>query len=71
MINDAKTVAIFGGEGCRYAHNEVLALAVNLKAPVGYTFRAKQWLEHENPYAAGMTGLLGYGRGVQRDSWRR
>jgi pyruvate dehydrogenase (quinone) len=61
LIDDAKTVAIFGGDGCRDARNEVLALAAKLKAPVGYSFRAKQWLEHDNPYATGMTGLLGYG----------
>jgi pyruvate dehydrogenase (quinone) len=61
LINDAKTVAIFGGDGCREARNEVLALAEKLKAPVGYSFRGKQWLEHDNPYATGMTGLLGYG----------
>jgi pyruvate dehydrogenase (quinone) len=61
LINDAKTVAIFGGEGCRHARSEVLALAEKLKAPVGYSFRGKQWLEHDNPYATGMTGLLGYG----------
>jgi pyruvate dehydrogenase (quinone) len=61
MINDAKTVAIFGGEGCRDARDEVLQLANKLKAPVGYSFRGKQWLEHDNPNAVGMTGLLGYG----------
>jgi len=61
MINDATKVAIFGGDGCRYARNEVLALAEKLKAPVGYSFRGKQWLEYENPFATGMTGLLGYG----------
>jgi pyruvate dehydrogenase (quinone) len=61
MINDAKTVTIFGGAGCRDARNEVLALANKLKAPVGYSLRGKQWLEHDNPYATGMTGLIGYG----------
>jgi pyruvate dehydrogenase (quinone) len=61
MINDAKTVAIFGGDGCRDASREVVHLADKLKAPVGYTFRGKQWLEHDNPNAVGMTGLLGYG----------
>jgi pyruvate dehydrogenase (quinone) len=61
LINDAKTVAIFGGDGCRDARNEVLTLAKKIKAPVGYSFRGKQWLEHDNPYATGMTGLLGYG----------
>jgi pyruvate dehydrogenase (quinone) len=61
MIEAAKTVAIFGGEGCRDAQDEVRELAARLKAPVGYSFRGKQWLEHDNPYAVGMTGLLGYG----------
>jgi pyruvate dehydrogenase (quinone) len=61
MIDAAKTVAIFGGDGCRDARDEVLQLANKLKAPVGYTFRGKQWLEYDNPNAVGMTGLLGYG----------
>jgi len=61
MIDDAKTVAIFGGDGCRDAREEVVELAKRLKAPVGYAYRGKQWLEHDNPNAVGMTGLLGYG----------
>ncbi len=61
MIDDAKTVAIFGGDGCRDARDEVLELAARLQAPVGYSFRGKQWLEHDNSNAVGMTGLLGYG----------
>ena len=61
MIEAAKKVAIFGGDGCRDARDQVLQLAARLKAPVGYTFRGKQWLEHDNPNAVGMTGLLGYG----------
>jgi pyruvate dehydrogenase (quinone) len=65
MIEDAKNVAIFGGEGCRDARAEVLQLASKLKAPVGYSFRGKQWLEHDNPNAVGMTGLLGYGGAYQ------
>jgi pyruvate dehydrogenase (quinone) len=61
MIETAKKVAIFGGDGCRDAREEVLQLAAKLKSPVGYSFRGKQWLEHDNPQAVGMTGLLGYG----------
>jgi pyruvate dehydrogenase (quinone) len=61
MIEGANKIAIFGGDGCRDARNEVLQLATTLKAPVGYSFRGKQWLEHDNPNAVGMTGLLGYG----------
>jgi pyruvate dehydrogenase (quinone) len=61
MIDAAAKVAIFGGEGCRHAREEVIELSEKLKAPVGYSFRGKQWLEHDNPNAVGMTGLLGYG----------
>jgi pyruvate dehydrogenase (quinone) len=61
MIDKAGSVAIFGGDGCRDARDEVIQLARKLQAPVGYAFRGKQWLEYDNPYAVGMTGLLGYG----------
>jgi pyruvate dehydrogenase (quinone) len=61
MIESANKVSIFGGDGCRDARAEVLQLAATLKAPVGFSFRGKQWLEHDNPNAVGMTGLLGYG----------
>jgi pyruvate dehydrogenase (quinone) len=61
MIEAANKVAIFGGDGCRDGRDEVLQLAAKLKAPVGFSFRGKQWLEHDNPNAVGMTGLLGYG----------
>jgi pyruvate dehydrogenase (quinone) len=61
MINKAGSVAIFGGDGCRDSRDEVIQLARKLQAPVGYAFRGKQWLEYDNPYAVGMTGLLGYG----------
>jgi pyruvate dehydrogenase (quinone) len=61
MINDAESVAIFGGDGCRDAHDEVVELATKLQAPVGYSYRGKQHLEYENPNACGMTGLIGFG----------
>jgi pyruvate dehydrogenase (quinone) len=61
LINQAETVAIFGGDGCEQAQDEVRELAARLKAPVGYSFKGKPWLEHDNPNAVGMTGLLGYG----------
>jgi pyruvate dehydrogenase (quinone) len=61
LINQAGTVAIFGGDGCEQAQDEVRHLARRLKAPVGYSLKGKAWLEHDNPNAVGMTGLLGYG----------
>jgi pyruvate dehydrogenase (quinone) len=56
---------IFGGEGCREAREEVLQLARLLHAPVGYSYRAKDVLEADNPNAVGMTGLLGWGGAYQ------
>jgi pyruvate dehydrogenase (quinone) len=61
VINAAGTVAVFGGNGCEGAHGEVPALAAKLSAPVGYSLKGKQFLEHDNANAVGMTGLLGYG----------
>jgi pyruvate dehydrogenase (quinone) len=59
LLNDAERITLFGGAGCAYAHSEVLQLAKRLQAPVAYSFRGKEFLEHDNPYATGMTGLLG------------
>jgi pyruvate dehydrogenase (quinone) len=60
-LNQARTVAIFGGIGCAGARAEVLQLAEVLKAPIGHSLRGKESLQYENPYDVGMSGLLGYG----------
>ena len=59
LINDAKKVTLYCGIGCAEAHDEVVALAKFLKAPVAYTFRGKMKVEYDNPNEVGMTGLLG------------
>jgi pyruvate dehydrogenase (quinone) len=59
LLDESDRVTLFGGAGCADAQEEVLALAECLKAPVVYSFRGKEFLEHDNPYATGMTGLLG------------
>jgi len=58
-INGGKKVAIYGGSGCEKAHDAVVTLAARLKAPVARTSRAKDFLEHDNPYDVGMTGIFG------------
>jgi len=58
-LNDGGRITIYGGAGCADAHDEVMALAARLKAPVAHTSRAKDFLEHDNPHNVGMTGLLG------------
>lgn len=59
MINAGGRVAIYGGSGCEDAHDQVVALARALKAPVAHTSRAKDFLEHDNPFVVGMTGVFG------------
>lgn len=58
-LNSGKRIAIYGGSGCEAAHDAVVALAAKLKAPVARTSRAKDFLEHGNPYDVGMTGIFG------------
>jgi pyruvate dehydrogenase (quinone) len=61
LIDRHRKVTLFCGAGVRNAHAEVVALAERLKAPVGYTLRGKECIEHDNPYAVGLTGLIGFG----------
>jgi len=58
-LNQGKRVAIYGGSGCQDAHDQVVALAEKLKAPVAHTSRAKDFLEYANPFDVGMTGVFG------------
>jgi pyruvate dehydrogenase (quinone) len=60
-IDDARTIAIFAGAGVEGAHDEVVAFADLLAAPVGHTYRGKDLIQYDNPFDVGMTGLLGYG----------
>ena len=59
LLNAGDKIAIYGGSGCAEAHDQVVALAARLQAPVAFTSRAKDFLEHDNPHTIGMTGLLG------------
>ena len=61
LLNSADRVMIFAGAGCAGAHDEVMALAEALKAPVGHSLGGKEWIQYDNPYDVGMSGLLGYG----------
>jgi pyruvate dehydrogenase (quinone) len=61
LINSAKKVALFCGIGCENAHDEVVALAEKIKAPVGHSYRGKPFIEYDNPYDIGMTGMIGFG----------
>jgi pyruvate dehydrogenase (quinone) len=59
ILNKGEKIAVYGGSGCHNAHEQVLAVAEKLKAPIAHTSRAKDFLGHDNPYNIGMTGMLG------------
>jgi pyruvate dehydrogenase (quinone) len=60
-IDGAKKVTILAGAGVRGAHDDVIALADKIAAPVGHSLRGKEHIQYDNPFDVGMTGLLGYG----------
>ena len=60
-INGARKVTIFAGAGTKGAHDEVIALADRIAAPIGHSLRGKEWIQWDNPFDVGMSGLLGYG----------
>jgi pyruvate dehydrogenase (quinone) len=60
-LNGADRVMIMAGAGCRNAHDEVMQLADVLGAPVGHALRGKEFIQYDNPFDVGMSGLLGYG----------
>jgi pyruvate dehydrogenase (quinone) len=63
ILNEGKKIAIYGGSGCEGAHAELVALAGRLKAPFAHTSRAKDFVEYDNPYNVGMTGIFGIDSG--------
>jgi pyruvate dehydrogenase (quinone) len=65
VLSSSTKVAIYGGSGCDGAHDEVVALADRLKAPIAHTSRAKDFLEYDNPFNVGMTGVLGVASGYR------
>jgi pyruvate dehydrogenase (quinone) len=65
VLNDASAVTIMAGAGCAGAHDQLIALAGTLKAPVVHAFRGKEFVEYDNPYDVGMTGLIGISSGYR------
>ena len=61
LINGARKVTLFCGAGVAGAHDEVMRFAEALKSPVGHAMGGKEFIQYDNPYDVGMSGLLGYG----------
>lgn len=65
MIDRAQRITFYAGIGARNAHDALVALAEKLQAPIVHTSRAKEFIEPDNPYNVGMTGILGNRAGVE------
>ncbi|GJG89337.1 pyruvate dehydrogenase [Gemmatimonadetes bacterium T265] len=65
LLNGARRVTILAGAGCAGAHAELLAIAERLQAPIVHALRGKEFVEYDNPYDVGMTGLLGFASGYR------
>ena len=62
-LNRSKATTILAGAGCADAHDELIEVAGRLKAPIVHAMRGKEFIEYDNPYDVGMTGLLGFASG--------
>lgn len=62
-LNSAKRITILAGAGCAGAHKELIELADKLQAPIVHAMRGKEFIEYDNPFDVGMTGLLGFSSG--------
>ena len=65
LLNTSERITLFCGAGCADAHDEVMQLASQLEAPIVHTLRGKEYLEYDNPYDVGMTGLVGFASGYK------
>ncbi|WP_257263752.1 ubiquinone-dependent pyruvate dehydrogenase [Endozoicomonas sp. ONNA2] len=65
ILNNCEKVTLMCGAGCQNAHDEVIALARTLNAPIVHALRGKEFIEYDNPYDVGMTGLIGFASGYQ------
>jgi len=63
ILNGGKNITLLCGAGCAGARDEVIALARTLQAPIVHALRGKEYLEYDNPYDVGMTGLIGFSSG--------
>jgi pyruvate dehydrogenase (quinone) len=65
ILNGAEAVTILGGAGAAGAHDAVIQLAGTLNAPIVHALRGKEFIEYDNPFDVGMTGLLGFASGYK------
>ncbi|KRD18101.1 pyruvate dehydrogenase [Mycobacterium sp. Root265] len=65
ILNNSSKITILAGAGVEGAHDELVTLAGTVQAPVVHALRGKEFVEYDNPYDVGMTGLLGFASGYK------
>jgi len=63
LLSESKKITILAGAGCAGAHDELIALASKLQSPIVHAMRGKEFVEYDNPFDVGMTGLIGFSSG--------
>ncbi len=65
ILEGAGRVTILAGAGCEGAHAELMRIAEQLQAPIVHAYRGKEFVEYQNPFDVGMTGLIGWSSGYR------
>src|ERR1700730_12266909 len=65
ILNAGKKITILGGAGCKDAHTELMATAEALKSPIVHALRGKEYIEFDNLFDVGLTGLIGFSSGYR------
>ncbi|SFN24393.1 pyruvate dehydrogenase (quinone) [Chitinophaga sp. YR627] len=63
LINTAEKVTLLCGRGCAGAHDELIAFGEKVYSPMVHALRGKEFVEYDNPFDVGMTGLIGFSSG--------
>jgi len=63
LINAAEKVTLLCGRGCAGAHDELIAFGEKVYSPMVHALRGKEFVEYDNPFDVGMTGLIGFSSG--------
>jgi pyruvate dehydrogenase (quinone) len=63
LLNRGEKVTILAGAGCAGAHAELVGIAAKLQAPIVHALRGKEYVEYDNPFDVGLTGLIGFSSG--------
>ncbi|AUL49026.1 pyruvate dehydrogenase [Bordetella trematum] len=63
LLNAGKRVTLFCGRGCAGAHDALMQVAQALQSPIVHALGGKEFVEYDNPFDVGMTGLIGFSSG--------